>query len=164
MQKRWSVFLIHLNCNDKKIINKLYQELKEYVDISLMKESIELNGKVLEFLEQIMSLSPYALEYKLDLDVVTLFKSYEVRVESVYETLLERIIEYIKVMRQVCNVNIFVFVDLKHYLSKFEIKQLYECVFYEKVYLIILEPVQSVHIDCEKHWILDKDFCIIECK
>ena len=151
-----------IDCNDKRILSKLYQELKENIDNFLIQESVELNQYIVNFLDEISKISPYALEYGLDLDIIGLLKIYGVKIESIYETLLERIIEYIKVMSQICNIKIFVFVDLKHYLLEEELKQLYEFVFYEKIVLIIIEPVYTRGIEGEKCWTIDKDLCIIE--
>lgn len=41
-------------------------------------------------------------------------------------------------------------------------EQLYEFVFYEKIYLISIESIFIKRLEGEKCWILDKDLCIIE--
>ena len=151
-----------VECNEKRIINKLYQELKEEIDDFFPRESAELNQFIVNFLDKVANRSPYALEYDLDIDIAGLLKLYDVKIESVYETLIERIIEYIKVMNQICNVGIFVFVDLKHYLSEADLMQMYEFAFYEKIILIIIEPIHTPCLPGEKCWTIDKDLCIIE--
>ena len=151
-----------VDCNEKKIINRLYQELKEQADGVMFEDSMMLNREIVCYLEKLIFRVPYALEYDLDLNVAALLKCYDVRIVKDNESLLEKIVEYMKVSHQICNVQIFVFVALKQYLSETEIRQLYEFVLYEKIYLIIVDAHQEKRIPGEMHWIIDKDLCIIE--
>lgn len=74
--------------------------------------------------------------------------------------------QYIKLMNQICGVEIFVIPNLKAYFSPEEIIQLYEFTIYNKIYLIVIEAIQTPHIEPhierEKCWIIDEDLCIIE--
>lgn len=151
-----------LDCNNRKVINKLYQELKEISEETLIQEYAEVNKNIIEYLEKIVQHVPYALEFDLDLDLNTLLKMYNVRISSLSEGLLENIIEYMRTMSRICNVRIFTFVGLKQYLTSDELEQLYEFVFYEKIYLISIESIFIKRLEGEKCWILDKDLCIIE--
>ncbi len=151
-----------LNCNDKKVVTKLYQELRERSEESLLCEGAELNARILEYLEQLFQKVPYNLEYTTDFDVTDLLKSYGVKIESAAESLLEKIVEYIKVQNRICGIRNFVFVGIKQYLSVEELEGLYEFVFYEKINVIIIEANHSPQIFGEKCWLLDKDLCIIE--
>lgn len=151
-----------LDCNNRKVINKLYQELKEISEETLIQEYTEVNKNIIEYLEKIVQHVPYALEFDLDLDLNTLLKMYNVRISSLSEGLLENIIEYMRTMSRICNVRIFTFVGLKQYLTSDELEQLYEFVFYEKIYLISIESIFIKRLEGEKCWILDKDLCIIE--
>lgn len=151
-----------LDCNNKKVLTKLHQELKELTNENLLNESVEINKQILEYLEKVIDQAPYSLDYEVDFDVMNLLKIYDVRVDSLAENLLEKIVEYIKVMNRICNIQIFIFVGLKQYLTVNELEQLYEFVFYEHISVIILEAVFVKTINGEKGWILDSDFCIIE--
>ncbi len=151
-----------LDCNDKRIVGKLYQELKEQAGIYLVNESVDLNSNIMEYLDKLIRYVPYVLEYNVDFDISLLLKMYGVRIESFGESLLEQTVEYLKVLSQICNVKNFVFIGLKQFFSVDELKQLYEFVFYQKINLIIIESVHSQHIDGEKCWLLDKDLCIID--
>ena len=128
----------------------------------MCEDSMMLNREIVCYLEKLIFRVPYALEYDLDLNVAALLKCYDVRIAKDNESLLEKIVEYMKVSHRICNVQIFVFVALKQYLSEKEIRQLYEFVFYEKIYLIIVDAYQGKRIPGEMHWIIDKDLCIIE--
>lgn len=154
--------LFDLDCNNKKVITKLYQEIKELTNENLLNESAEINTQILGYLEKAIDQVPYALDYEVDFDVSVLLKMYDVRVNTLAENLLEKIVEYIKVMNRICNIRIFIFVGLKQYLTVNELEQLYEFIFYEHISVLILEPVFTKSIIGEKSWILDSDLCIIE--
>lgn len=151
-----------LDCNNKKVITRLYQELKAQAEGIMQEKTVSLNSDILKYLEQLLTTLPYNLKFNCDLDITNLMKIYGVELENLFENLLESIVEYIKVLSQICNINTFVFVDIKHYLSKEEIKKFYEFAFYKKANIIIIEPVRTARCGKEKCWIIDKDLCIIE--
>ena len=151
-----------LDCNSKKIISRLYQEMKAQSDNILQEETAELNGIIMRFLDKVIMTVPYAVKYNCDMDILNVFKMYDVEIDIQTETLLESIIEYIKTVSGICQIDTFVFIDLKRYLTTEELKQLYEFAFYNKINILIIEPVHSEECVGEKCWILDKDLCIIE--
>ena len=151
-----------LDCNDRKILNKLYQELKEQSDSFQLEKAMVLNTSINRFLDGLLMQMPYALKYNPDFDLSGLLKLYDLEVESSGETVLERIVEYLRVMTNICGIVNYVFVGLKQYLSEPELEKLYEFVFYEKINLIIIEAIQTPLLSGEKGWIIDKDLCIIE--
>ena len=105
---------------------------------------------------------PYSIKYNVDMDIISLLKMYNVEISNTSDCLLEKIIEYIKVMNQICHIKTFIFVDLKHYLKIDELHSLYEFVFYQKLNLLIVEPIHTSKLDEEKCCIIDKDLCIID--
>lgn len=151
-----------LNCNDRKILNKLYQEIKEQLDSFQLEEAMVLNANINKFLDGLLMKIPYALKYNPDFDLAGLLKLYNLEVEGSGETVLERIVEYLRVMSKVCDVHNYFFVGLKQYLSEEELEKLYEFIFYEKINLILAEAIQPSLLSVEKCWIIDKDLCIIE--
>lgn len=151
-----------LDCNNRKVISKLHQELKEVSDELLIQEAAEVNKNIVEYLDKIVQYVPYAIDFEVDLDMNALLKMYDVRISCLGENLLEKIIEYMRTMSRICNVRIFVFVGLKQYLTIDELEQLYEFVIYEKIHLICIESMFTKCLNSERCWILDEDLCIIE--
>ncbi len=151
-----------LECNSKKIIARLYQELKNESDSVLQEETGILNRNIINYLDKLLMTVPYNLKYNFDINITDVLKMYDVGIEVQAESLLENIVEYLKVASQICNISTFVFIDLKHYLSTEDIERLYESAFYEKINLIVIEPVYTEQLKSEKCWIIDKDLCIIE--
>lgn len=162
---RKSTFVMNpfsMDCNEKKIINKLYQELNEISSEKLLEKLALLNNQSICLIDEAVQNVPYQLQYDLELDFQGLLKLYNVKIESNPESILEKIMDYLRVMHQICGIEIVFFLNLKQYLTEEELKGLYEFVFYEKIYLIEIEGNFSEEIMGEKWWILDKDLCIIE--
>jgi CRISPR type II-A-associated protein Csn2 len=83
-------------------------------------------------------------------------------IETSWETLLEQLIGYMQVMRQIYHIRIFTIMNLKQYFDETEIQGLYEFTFYEKIYLLVLESKYTECSKNEKCLIMDRDLCIIE--
>lgn len=151
-----------LKCNDRKIINHLYQQIKEQVDGFFLEETMTINTELNQFIDALLMQMPYALKHNQEMDIMNLLKLYDVEFESNAESILERIIEYLRVMSKLCGINIYVFVGLKQFLRAEELQELYKFAFYEKISIIIVESVHTPLIEGEKGWIIDSDLCIIE--
>ena len=151
-----------IDANDKKVISKLYAELNGIINENYIKEAEAVNGSIVSLFTNIIQEVPYFIDFKTDMDALGLFKVYNIRIDVEYNSLLERIVDYIRAFHNICNIRVFAFVDLKNYLSLEEIKQLYEFVIYEKACLMLIEGRQSDYIEAENRLILDKDLCIIK--
>lgn len=139
--------IFSINTNDKKIITKLYQELTFQNDNLLQEESALFKQELISYFDKVISTVPYNLKYNFDTDLSSLMKSISVEIDDYADSLLEKIIQYIKLMNQICGVEIFVIPNLKTYFSTEEIIQLYEFAIYNKIYLIVLESIQTPHIE-----------------
>jgi len=158
--------IFNTNTNDRKIITKLYQELTFQNDTLLQEESVLFKQELISYFDKVISTVPYSLKYNFDTDLSSLMKSISVEIDDDSDSLLEKTMQYIKLMNQICGVEIFVIPNLKAYFSPEEIIQLYEFTIYNKIYLIVIEAIQTPHIEPhiegEKCWIIDEDLCIIE--
>ncbi len=153
-----------IDLNEKRILQKLYQEMESQVQEQLILETTEIHGKLISYLEKIAEKVTYPVTFDLEANVLGLMKTYNVRLEAETSTLLEKMVEYFKLLHQLCRINVAICVNLKTYLSETELSQLYEAVFYEKINLILLENRQGKRLQEEKICIVDEDGCIIDCE
>lgn len=141
--------IFNINTNDRKIITKLYQELTFQNDTLLQEESVLFKQELISYFDKVISTVPYNLKYNFDTDLSSLMKSLSVEIDDDSDSLLEKMMQYINLMNQICGVNIFVIPNLKAYFSTEEIIQLYEFTIYNKIYLIVIEAIQTPHIEAD---------------
>lgn len=151
-----------LDCNEKKIIAKLYQEMEEQAAENLILESKELNSAILCYLEKICGMMPYHLEYQTEFFPSKIMKMADLKFEAEAENLLERIVEYLGITGKIFRCTVYIFVNLKLFLTKEEIEKLYEFAFYNKIPLILIEGVMGEIYSGEKITIIDMDKCMIK--
>jgi CRISPR-associated protein Csn2 len=151
-----------LDVNEKKIISKLYSEMKTITEQELYVQKTELNSGIVNLLDEINSRISYPIEFSLELDILQLFKIYNVKINMQDSSLIERISNYVKLAHQILGIKLFVFVHLKQYLSEEEWGYFNEMISYEQVAVLLLEnSVLKSEALKEKWWILDADNCII---
>lgn len=92
---------------------------------------MEINGVLIDYLEKLMNGVPYHLTFDLDLDIGSILKGYNVLMEDTDCSLLEKLMEYMRAMSQICHIRSFVCVNLKSFFSKEELKYLYEFAVYD---------------------------------
>ena len=151
-----------LNISDRKIMNQIFKELTENANSQLYRSTSELQTHLINYMDSVIQSVSYHLEYQESLDLKALFKMMGVSVGKLSGTLLERLVDYLSILHRICGISIFVIPNLKYYLSEEELQELYKFARYEKLFLIIIEGLQSQILQYEKSWIFDKDYCIIK--
>lgn len=157
------VNMLDLDVNSKKVLTKLYNELKSDVyDEELYVETNDIMAEIERYCNSIADKSLYNLEYDLELDISGLFKYANIRIQQEEEGILGRILNYIEVMHTLLKLDLAIFVNLKSYLSNDECKKLYEMVQYWKVTLLLIENhCEEERSDDEVVYLIDKDGCEI---
>lgn len=150
-----------IDCNERKIQQKLYQELVDEMNVAMVEDIIHLQGEIISYLEKLIKRVPYPLDFDVEENMAGLLKLCHVEIDDQGEILVEKIMSYIKALKQFCNVNIIFFVNLKSYLSQQELEELYKFTFYEKISLILLENSAKEKLENESICVWDRDLCII---
>lgn len=151
----------HIDFNNKKIMNKLYSQL---VDISkdLVEEYNDINKTIVEVLEKISDGINYnCINYNLEFDWKELYKLYNVRIEERYESLEEKLVEYMKILSGIMKPKLVIFLNLKMYLGQEHMEDLVLSSFYNKVPLLLIESNEGYKLKNERKFIIDKDRCLI---
>ena len=103
--------------NGRKILNKLYAELDQLSKSELMYvKTLELTGKIQEYLLELEQNTEYVLEFDMDLDMPALFKSVGIRYEVQETDFFEQIIRYIKIAVNVLAIQVFNCFIFRRYL------------------------------------------------
>lgn len=151
----------NIDLNNRKIIGKLYGQLAE-----VAKEQVEdynnINKNVIETLEKIYAGIAYNnINFNLEFDWKELFKLYNVKLEENYDTLYEKLEEYIKVLANILHPKLVIFLNLKKYLEKEQMENLLMSSFYNKITILLIESDEGYYLEKEKIYIIDKDRCLI---
>ena len=153
---------LSVDCNEKKIITKLYKELEDNVKNDMYEKYSIFHSEVLNFLERIVNTVPYHLQMDIDINIAALLKAYNVKVAETDVEPLERLIDYLRALRSICGIQVMIILNLKQFFTKSQLQQLYEFCYYQKIYLIQLEGRKTYTIEGEKYVIIDEDMCMIE--
>lgn len=154
---------LSINLNDKKIINKLYEELSE-ICFNYDAEKAEINSKIINLLEKITTQSTYnCITYNLDFENKNLFKLYNVSIEEEGASIIEQTTEYIKVMSTILKQKVLILFAFMTYLDNDEINEIIKIANYCKINIIFVEPLENEQFSQfdGKTIIIDKDQCII---
>lgn len=150
-----------IDFNSKRIKTKLLQLVKEEADEYFYDSFIETKGMICQYAENLLDKMMYSVSYDMNIDTMSLIKFLDVKVDIQTDKLIDSIIEYIKLLHDLCKIEVVVLVNIKTYLSKKELLYLYQEALYQKVHLILLEATLTEQIDYEKIVIIDTDKCVI---
>ncbi len=153
-----------VSLNERKLLGKLMDILKKEICSSeLLMESNQVIALLENYAFNIMQNSDWELACSNKIDVSGLLKFLSIQFRDEQKSLIEKLIDYIKVTSDLLGINCFVFVHLLSYLTEYEMEKLFEYVHYYKVDVLLLESRQpEVMEKFTKVIIIDKDACEIQ--
>jgi len=152
-----------ISLNSKKIINSIYKEIVEDCLENYPAELQLLNAGAISFIETLIQNQPYNLDYDLGLDVNALLKLYGVHVSEEYDSVLEHVIDYLKLSSKACGTRVFFLAGFHDYFTKDDLEILCKDAMYQKISLVMIEPKQPKELNHSlRYHIIDKDHCLIE--
>lgn len=151
-----------MDFSSRKILGRLYEEIRDIAweseNFIQTKEMMsDLNRYILDLEHKL----PYGIECPEEIDFVQLLKALDIKLEVETGTLLEQLVLYIKLCQRLLHIKILVLVNIKCYLNRAELVELYKTAAYEKVHLLLIESVERENIEGEIRLVLDKDLCEI---
>lgn len=152
---------IRLDFNNRKILNRLYNELEEVGrDVFLEKE--DLNRQNIQLIDSVVENARYHnISYKMELAWKDLFKIYDLKIAKEYDFLAEKLIEYLNILANLTEVLLLVLVNVRSFLEEEDLQNLYEQAFYQKMQLLLIEHQEVKNGLSEKTYIIDRDRCFI---
>lgn len=150
-----------LDINQKKVLAKLYAELEVYTNDVFVQERMAFYQAYNQYMDAICKKSMLFLDYKEEPDMQEIFKISKLQIADQTEDLLQQVVAYMKVVKELLHQDIFVFLNLKLFLTEEELCALYKECFYRKIHLILVESVFKEKKAQESVCVIDKDACII---
>ena len=153
-----------LSVNEKRLLNRLYDYMKNEIQSS---EFLVENNKVYSIIEQFAIHLIQAVDWNLDYtnktDVVSLLKFMDIHFAEHFESLIEKIIEYVRIVYELLHVKCFIFVNILSYINEMEMNELFKFCQYQKINILLIENRQPLNIQSFKPaMIIDEDCCIID--
>lgn len=151
-----------LSINNSKIVKKIYEHLTtDTSDEEMLITTYDLNNHITSYVETLIGRSGYNLTCNSDMIFPEFFKMLNVKFNENYESLLDRIMDYIELMSDVIGIKIFIFYNLKTLLDDQELLFLYNYCLYNKIHLMLIEQNMNTKLNHEVYYIIDKDLCEI---
>ncbi len=153
--------LFHLDFAKKKILSKIYSELN---DIACDGEYYDKTAAVLSQLEAyidgLVGQCDTELEYSLP-SSDGLLKLFGVRVSEHADSLLEKLVDYLRLINSTFNIRYFVIYGLHSLLTKEELIEFYRFAFLKKYVILSVEAYGTDCLECERQYIIDADLCSV---
>lgn len=147
--------------NSKKIQSKLYEELLEGSNI-YVEEKATIQSLIIDYLDKLtLNVSYEMVTSNIELDLLRLFKMYDVRLEPQCNSILETLIEYTKVLSRLLRKKFLILINICNYLDVYAVKELARMCAYQKLNLLFIERREVDFQFPVKTYIIDKDKCLI---
>ena len=156
--------LFNIDINNKKIISKVYGELLKNV-VDDIAEYNKITSYIREYFETLVFSNNIDLEYNDEIEANSLLKLGDFKIQFEESNYLEKLIKFLKVLVELCNIKVIFIVGLYRVFSVKEVEKIYKEVCLNKINIINIESEQQnpKKSDCynELVYILDKDNCEI---
>ena len=147
-----------VDLNQKDLLSKLYAKMK--MDALSEDEYLltnELLAEIMRNIQRLMNRQPVILD-SAEADLSTLFRYMGISFAK-SESLLETLQDYVDVCSEYRGIRLFIFVNLKSYLSDQDVFELYRHLIYTKKNVLLIEHTESKYIEGEVVRVIDSDLC-----
>ncbi|PSM53007.1 CRISPR/Cas system-associated protein Csn2, type II-A [Campylobacter blaseri] len=146
--------------NERKIITQIQKNIIKDCQTKFYENSLSLVNKLNDFSNMI--LSSYDSIFRADISIENLVKILNIQIIQ-SDTLLENIVDFMNIEREVLDIKIFVFVNLKSIFSNNELLELYREIILRKFNVLLLESNYKIKLENEEIVIIDEDLCEVRC-
>ena len=149
-----------VDINTRKVLNKLYLELSNYAKSEQMYvKTSEFLRSMQEYLLELEQCTKYNLEYDQEIDVTALLKSVNVHYETTGMDFRESLLQYVKILADIVDIKLFVFINLRSYLTNNQITEMIKEMNYQNVCGIFIENQKRENLEGVRTYVIDTDNC-----
>lgn len=154
--------IFNLEANSANILKKMYAELEEDLNTQeVYTKKVELESIIANITDELIYRSRFSLKAG-EINYQNLFKAIEIEFDYEKNSVLERLIEYIKVTSELLKTKVYIIVNLDSFLSEEELVELEKFLLYNDVKVLALQNTIRREVKpSENLRIVDKDLCEI---
>lgn len=160
-EKEIFVFSDYFNFDvNKFVLNKYYKELKNLSENDFFDETLEIKEVLRNYITKLVE-NEYSIKLEEDLDISQILKAFGVKFQR-NEDLLLNLFEWIKILNELLEYEIFFFINLENFLSDNELVEFSKFILYNKYRVVFLENFNRNKLfDDDNLIIIDNDLCEI---
>lgn len=154
--------IFNLEANSANILKKMYSELEEDLNTQeVYTKKVELESIIANITDELIYRSRFSLKAG-EINYQNLFKAIEIEFDYEKNSVLERLIEYIKVTSELLKIKVYIIVNLDSFLSEEELVELEKFLLYNDIKVLALQNAIRREVKpSENLRIVDKDLCEI---
>lgn len=153
---------LQLEENQRRIMNAFLQSFgKLAVNEAYWKRGQELNAIIQAFFSELEMEYPFEYSINSEIEFASLAKAMGIRIETEFESDLERLLQYCILTQDVMHTKLFIFFHLHAYFTGKELELFYQEVKQRKWKVLLMEPSLEESLSDEKYYIIDRDNCEI---
>lgn len=153
---------MQLEENQKRILNAFVQSFsKTATNETYWKKGQELNAIIQTFFSELEMEYPFEYHINSEIEFAALAKAMGIRIETEYESDLERLLQYCILTQDLLNTKLFLFFHLHAYFTEEELELFYHEARQRKWNILLMESSVGKRLSNEKYYIIDKDNCEI---
>ncbi|MCH5265520.1 MAG: type II-A CRISPR-associated protein Csn2 [Lachnospiraceae bacterium] len=151
-----------MDFSQKKLLSALYKEAeKAALDEQLFVSTKEVQGMIARYLQRLCDELIYPACFDEEISIPNLLKYGNFRIEMEFDSMLESVVEYMKLAVNLLHTKLFIFVNMKTYLGEEELEAFYQMIKNEKFNVLLIERGIAGRREDEDICLVDKDLCEI---
>lgn len=144
--------------------NLLSTELHNRLNAISLNEDNYLESKTLEmelvnYILKLNSEIDFDLKFDNEINLKKLLKLIQVQFGEDMESLSEKLIEYMKIVREFDKDKCFVLINVRNYINNHEIEEFYKLILYNKFKVLLVNGGDHKKSIYEEKFVVDFDFC-----
>lgn len=153
--------IFNLILNERNIKASFYKAVGNSIQQDYYESFLRLQSSILEFFSQV------SYEFDLDInqsdaiDIKDLIKLVNLELVVNNNSLLDKLMDYIKALIWLTDCQLVVFVGLKQFLDSNQLEDFYKYCIDNRMHLLLLESHQYDKVKYEKTYTIDSDLCLI---
>ena len=152
---------IGFSLNRKTLLTKITSELeRKAMSESVYLETHDLLMKTSNYLEELFSDFSCNLEYE-KLSIGSILKAVGIHICEDYAEPLEKIIDYMELVREFDRDRLFIFINLRSYFSAEKLELFFETVLSHEYKILLIDGFADKILRNEHRLIIDEDLCEI---